>query len=152
MRRSRWLLFFLMGGCNSSDQRPASSRVASDSLAAAIERAVPSLRHDTATVLEISTEGATLDASYRDSTLLQRLRAVYLGEMGRATETFYFDTSLFLVVRGEVRYDVPLSGHVADSSTTRFDLRSDATSPSVRDSLQVEASKLLGHLTSARKP
>lgn len=109
------------------------------------------MRRDTATILELSAEGATLDAAYRDSTL-QRLRAVYLGEMGRATETFYFDTSLFLVVRGEVRYDTPLSGRGADSSTMRFDLRSDSTSSLVRDSLRAKARALLGHLASARKP
>jgi hypothetical protein len=138
-------------GCHSSDRLPASTRVASDSLAANIELAMPTLRHDTATVIELSAEGTTLDATYRDSTL-QRLRAVYLGEMGRATETFYFDTSLFLVVRGEVRYDTPLSGNVADSSTQRFDLRADSTARSVRDSLLAEARTLLGHLRSARKP
>lgn len=140
----------LLCACEPRDTSAPHAAVSSDTIAARIEAAVSILRRDTATVLELSAEGATLDAAYRD-TSLQRLRAIYLGEMGRATETFYFDSTLFLVVRGEVRYDMPLSGRVADSSTKRIDLRVSTASTVVRDSLRNEVRLLLEHLAAARR-
>lgn len=151
--RSGYAIFLWFAACNTSEKarEPSRTTLTSDSIAVSIDRSVADLRRDTATVLDLSAEGATVEAAYRDTTL-RRLRAVYLGEAGRATETFYFDSSLMLVVRGEVRYDVPLSGRIADSTTKRFDLRSASTPQTVRDSLQHEAQALLGHLASARKP
>lgn len=151
-RRSAWTLIFWLGACDSPKQAPSMSRagVPSDSLAERIDHSLPTLRRDTATVFGLSAEGASLEAAYRDTTL-QRLRAVYFGETGRATETYYFDSVAFLLVRGQVRYDAPLSGRVAESTTTRFDLRANSMSQAVRDSLQAEARVLLGHLTAKRR-
>ncbi|MBC8088876.1 MAG: hypothetical protein H7Z40_16550 [Phycisphaerae bacterium] len=146
------LLVMFCGACAPTAQ-PASTpgtKTSPDLQAAEIDGAFPMMRKDTAIVLELSTEGARLEAAYSDSTL-RRLRAEYLGETGRATDTFYFDSVLFLVVRGSVSYDAPLSGHAADSTTTRFDLRSDSTPPSQRDSLRAAARTLLVHIASAQK-
>jgi hypothetical protein len=103
------------------------------------------MRRDTATVLGLSTEGARLEASYSGSALL-RIRAEFLGESGRATETFYFDSTLFLVTRRIVRYDAPLSGRGADSTTQRYDLTRPETPRALVDSLRTAARELLAHL------
>jgi hypothetical protein len=74
------------------------------------------------------------------------LRAEFLGETGRATETFYFDGGLFFVTRREYRYDGPLSGRVLDSSVRSVDLTAPVTSLAVADSLRAAAGELLAHL------
>ena len=100
------------------------------------------LRRDTMTVLGLSAEGATLEAAY-DETQLRRLRATYLGESGRATDTFYFDSTAFFVVRREFHYDAPLSGRITDSIVHTFDLTRTGV-PSVEvDSLNALARALL---------
>jgi hypothetical protein len=117
-------------------------RVSADARAAAIDARVATMRRDTATVLSLSTEGATLEAAY-DGAALRRLRAIYLGETGRATDTFYFDSTVFLVVHGEARYDAPLTGRVADSTVIRHDLTQPGAPKSEADSLSAVARALL---------
>lgn len=102
--------------------------------AAAIDTRLPQLRHDTATVLGLSAEGSTVDAAY-DGAALRRLHAEHLGEMGRASETFFLDSAVFLIIRRDWRYDSPLSGRVVDSSDTRLDLTLPGTTPQTRDSV-----------------
>ena len=116
-----------------------------DSLAAAIERERPTLRHDSATVLSLSTEGATIEADYA-GTALRRLHADFLGETGRASETYYFADRLMLVIRRDYRYDAPLSGRVIDSTIRRFDLRDSAAAPAQAESLRAGARALLAAL------
>ena len=135
-------LFLVFAACNI---RSAARPISVESRAAAIDSQVPTMRHDTATVLGLSAEGATLDAAY-DGTKLRRLRAEFLGETGRATETFYFDSAAFYVVRGEVRYDAPLSGRVADSTSRTLDLTRPGVLRSEVDSLNAAARELLRHL------
>ncbi len=135
-------LFVAFAACKSrSETRPISV----ESRAAAIDSQVPTMRHDTATVLGLTAEGAWFDAAY-DGTKLRRLRAELLGETGRATETFYFDSAAFYVVRGEVRYDAPLSGRVADSILRTYDLTRPGVLRSEVDSLNAVARELLRHL------
>lgn len=111
----------------------------------AIDAQLNLLRRDTATVLGLSAEGASIEAAY-EGTQLRRLSALYLGEMGRATDTFYFDSSAFFVLRREFRYDEPLSGRVADSSSYAYDLTRADISRAAVDSLQAVANMLLEHL------
>lgn len=117
----------------------------SDAHAVAIDARVRVMRLDTATVLELSHEGATLEAAY-DSAHLRRLRGEFLGLMGRVTETFYFDSTLFLVIRRDERYDTPMSGRVVDSTLARYDLTLPDVPRARRDSLSVAATALLQHV------
>ncbi|MCC7052987.1 MAG: hypothetical protein IT355_06930 [Gemmatimonadaceae bacterium] len=103
------------------------------------------LRRDTATVLGLSTEGATLEAAY-DGMQLRRLRAIYFGEMGRATDTFYFDSAAFFVVHQTFHYDAPLSGRVTDSAVRTFDLTGAHVTRVEADSLKAVARDLLQRL------
>jgi hypothetical protein len=116
-----------------------------DARAAAINARVGVMRLDTATVLELSHEGATLEAAY-DSAHLRRLRGEFLGLMGRVTETFYFDSTLFLVIRRHESYDTPMSGRVIDSTLSRYDLTRPEASRTQVDSLAASATVLLQHL------
>jgi hypothetical protein len=119
--------------------------LSADSLAARIDHRMTQLRHDTVTVFDLSAEGARITASYSGDSL-RRLHARYLGETGRATETYYFDSTLFLVIRSDERYSEPLTGRVVDSSTTRFDLTAAGTPKTLVDSLEAEARILLGRI------
>lgn len=141
VNRSSRVLALMLLACGSPSAQPPTAEVR----ASAIESQVALMRRDTATVFGLSAEGARLEAAYAD-TALRRLRAEFLGETGRATETFYFDSGLFLVTRRDFRYDAPLSGRVLDSSVESFDVRAPATSPAVADSLRAAASELLAHL------
>ena len=149
----------LFGGCRSaSDDLVARA----DSLAAHIDREAASLARDTAVVFDLSTEGAFLEAHYQHDSL-RRLKGSSLRETGRASETYYFDPSLFLVVRTDGRYDAHLSGRVRDSSSDRIyvgdggvvrwirrpDSRASLDSATARraaDSLNAAALELLGRL------
>ena len=126
---------------------PAPSRAIAPSATAAeaIERSALWLRHDTATVLSLSTEGATLDAAY-DGFRLRRLDASFLGHTGRARDRFYFDSTLFYVTHEEARYDQPLSGRVIDSTVRHVDLRGAGVSARERDSLVTAARSLLAQI------
>jgi len=73
--------------CSRQDNTMPIVAMRGDSVARLIEQKLPRLRHDTATVFGLSAEGATVTASY-EGTALRRLRAEYLGESGRATESF----------------------------------------------------------------
>jgi hypothetical protein len=138
----RLALAALLVACESSRAPVALN---ADARAAAIDARVVVMRLDTATVLELSHEGATLEAAY-DSAHLRRLRGVFLGLMGRVTETFYFDSTLFLVIRRNERYETPMSGRVIDSTITRFDLTLPDVPQARRDSLAASATALLQHL------
>ncbi len=116
-----------------------------DARAAAIDARVRVMRLDTATVLELSHEGATLEAAY-DGANLRRLHAVLLGLTGRAIETYYFDSTLFLVIRRDERYDAPMSGRVVDSTLARYDLTTPGVPRPQVDSLTASATALLQHL------
>ena len=142
VQRSLSLLSILLVGCAGP---PRGAATPTDQRAAAIEARIPQMRRDTATVLGLSTEGAALEASY-DGTVLLRLRAEFLGETGRAVETFYFDSALFLVTRRVVQYDAPLSGRGIDSTTQRYDLTAATTAPAIADSLRTVASELLARV------
>ena len=143
MKRMLWLVPVTLVACSEGRVDalpPASAR------AAVIDQQVSQMRRDTATVFGLSAEGASLEAAY-EGTMLRRLRGEFLGEGGRATETFYFDTALFLVVRTELSYDAPSSGRGSDSVTLRFDLAAPETPAHLADSLRSEARALLAHLS-----
>jgi hypothetical protein len=146
MRQRRLgLAILLLAGCSPSAEQLRRAEPSADSLAAAIDRAVPQLRTDTATIFDVSAEGGRLEASYAGDSL-RRLRGEYLGEMGRSDETFYFDSTVFLVVARELQYDGPLSGKVVDSTIRRIDLTRPGTPPGLRDSVAAEARSLLARL------
>ncbi len=106
----------VLGGCRG----PGSAFVSrADSMAAVIDGEVATLLRDTALVSGPTAEGAFLEAHYQHDSL-RRLRGSFLGGSGRATETYYFNPMLFLVVRADERYDAPLSGRVRDSSSDRI--------------------------------
>ncbi len=89
-------------------------------MAAVIDGEVATLLRDTALVSgPPPAEGAFLEAHYQHDSL-RRLRGSFPGELGRATETYYFNPTLFLVVRTDERYDAPLSGRVRDSRSDRI--------------------------------
>ena len=134
-------LFSLLvaGACVAKDAATPAPSVNADSVLVRVERDLPQLRHDTATVFDRSTEGALLTASY-EGQQLRRLRAEYMGEMGRSTESFYFDSALVLVMTRELRYDKPF-GKVSDSSIARLELA--AMPVRRRDSLRAEVDTLL---------
>jgi len=134
--------------CSRQDDTMPIAAVRGDSVARRIEQELPRLRQDTATVLGLSAEGATVTASY-EGTALRRLRAEYLGESGRTTESFYFDSSLVFVTTSEYRYDRPMTGKVVDSTTRRVDLTLPATPRATRDSLRAEAESLLARMKKA---
>lgn len=121
-----------------------------ESAATRIDAEVAAMRLDTASIEGQSTEGGQVEAAYRDSAL-QRLRVDYYGETGRAVELFYFDSALFFVKRVDSNCDEPLSGRVISADTTRYELRSAATTQTVRDSLFREVRTLLDHLAAARR-
>jgi hypothetical protein len=132
-------LAIVSGACSAP---PSTQSLSTAARTAAIDARVPTLRLDTATVLSLSTEGATLEAAY-EGAKLRRLRASYLGETGRAIDTFYFDSAAFCAVLQSFRYDAPLSGRIADSTsdTTDYTL---AVVPRARvDSLNAVAQRLL---------
>jgi hypothetical protein len=129
------LLALAATGCNAPP-------LAADARVAAIEAGMSRLRRDTATVLGLSAEGATLEAAY-EGMHLRRLRAEYLGETGRAVDVFYFDSAAFFVVRKEYRYDAPLSGRVVDSMVLTFDLTRTGVPGAQADSLKAAARLLL---------
>jgi hypothetical protein len=141
-RRPRLRFLVLLAALVACTPADHAARPAADSLAAAIERELPQMRRDTATVFDLSTEGATIDAAYRGDTL-RRLHLEGLGETGRVDETFYFDPGLVLVLRIEAHYDAPLSGRVVDSTISRFDLSLPNTPRSLADSLEASARALL---------
>jgi hypothetical protein len=129
--------------CAACERVPAASQpVTSAAAALAIDSTLPRLRHDTATVLGLSTEGATIDAAY-DGPALRHLSAVYYGETGRVRDRFYLDTSVFYIIRTEARYDEPLSGRVVDSSVRHLDLRRADASAQQRDSVAQVITSLL---------
>ena len=134
--------------CSKHDNTIPIITVRGDSVARRIEQKLPRLRHDTATIFGLSAEGATVTASY-EGTALRRLRAEYLGESGRTTESFYFDSSLVFVTTSEYRYDRPMTGRVVDSTTRRVDLTLPATPRATRDSLRAEAESLLARMKKA---
>jgi hypothetical protein len=136
------LLALTLLGC-AGTQPDASASV--DARAAGIDSQAPRMRRDTVTVQGLSTEGAGLEAAYSGSAL-RRLRAEFVGETGRAVETFYFDSALFLVRRTDFRYDAPHSGRIVDSTTSRYDLTSPSTPQTTVDSLRAAARDLLIHL------
>ena len=73
-----------------------------------------------------STEGGELTAYFSDQAL-RKLAAKFYGETGQALEEYYFwDGRLFFVLRGESRYDKPLSGKVKSKSEERFYFADDA--------------------------
>ncbi|MBK8649656.1 MAG: hypothetical protein IPN16_24575 [Gemmatimonadetes bacterium] len=145
----RVLVMTLVGiaACGARDHAPASD---AESRAASIERELPTLRRDSGTVSGLSTEGATIDAAYRGAQL-RRLAATFFGETGRAHETYYFDSTLFLVIRRDAQYDAPLSGDVRDSTITRYDLTRRDTPPARADSLNAGARALLDALAGRTK-
>ena len=140
----RVLVMSLVGGaaCGAGDHSPASD---AESRASSIERELPTLRRDSGTVFGLSAEGAHVDAAYRGPQL-RRLAARFLGETGRAHETYYFDSTLFLVIRRDEYYGAPLSGNVRDSNITRYDLTPGETPKARADSLNAEARALLNAL------
>ena len=142
-------LLLVLFACSAQQENAGTSRttvkLSADSVAAAIDREADHLRQDTATVLGLSAEGARITSSYAGDTL-RRLRVELLGETGRATNTFYFDSTLVFVVKSKIRYDAPMSGRVADSSATRYDLTTPAMPVPVADSLRAEARDLLAKM------
>ena len=73
-------------------------------------------RHDT-TVLGLSTEGTRVVTWRPDDGSLAKVLVESLGEMGRASQTYYFARGwgLCLVVSRADTYDAPLSGHVVST-------------------------------------
>ena len=117
---------------------------------AQIEAELPTLRRDSANVLEMSTEGTTIIADYRGREL-RRLQATFLGESGRAEETYYFDPSLIQVNRRESVYDAPLSGQIEQSTARRYVFLEWKEPTHLRDSLMANARALLAALAQARQ-
>ncbi|HYD52721.1 MAG TPA: hypothetical protein VEA99_08840 [Gemmatimonadaceae bacterium] len=144
--RSAVAMLVLLGACD-REERPAVATDATraESLALRIDRDSARLRHDTATMFGLSSEGAFVTASYAGDTL-RRVRAELMGETGRVTERFYFDSALALVVRRAERYDGPLSGRVVESTVTRHDLRDGHMPRARRDSLAAEARALIARM------
>jgi len=149
MLSRRVLVMTLLGSaaCGGGDLAPASD---AEARAAAIERELPTLRRDSGTVFGLSAEGADIDAAYRGAQL-RRLAATYFGETGRAHDTYYFDSTLFLVIRRDAHYAAPLSGHVQDSTISRYDLTRRDTPPARADSLNAAARALLAALADRAK-
>lgn len=137
----------VVSACSVKEHSPASD---ADTRAATIEAELRTLRRDSGTVLELSTEGAVIDAAYR-GTQLRRLAATFHGETGRAHETYYYDSTLFLVIRHDARYDASLSGHVQDSTITRYDLTGTAMPAARAESLSAAARALLDALAQRTK-
>lgn len=140
--RIGWSLIAVLCACAPRGPSPTAR-------AAQIDQEIPRLRLDSATVMGLSTEGATISASYRGREL-RRLHASILGETGRTEETYYFDPELILVSRREFIYDAPLSGHIARSSASSIALYGDRSRGALRDSLEASARELLAAL--AEKP
>jgi hypothetical protein len=79
---------------------------------AAIERELPTSRVVAHAIHDFSTEGGELRAYFRGAEL-QKLRARYFDESGRAREEYYFaNGELVFMYRVDERYDQPLSGRV----------------------------------------
>jgi hypothetical protein len=133
----------LLIGCAPAKGSPAAGPANPDSVIAVVERDMPHFRQDTATRFGLSAEGASLTASY-DGQQLRRLRAQYLGETGRSTESFYFDSALVSVLTRTERYDRPMSRRVVDSAVRRIDIATVA--PGTRDSLHMRVDTLLAYL------
>src|SRR5262249_4477155 len=90
IRRSpgnRTCVLAMLLGLSCSKREPVVRAHSIDSAVLAIDHRAATLRHDTATVLGLSSEGTTIDASYAGDTLV-RLHATHLGENGKAVETF----------------------------------------------------------------
>lgn len=136
---------------NEADVNRSAQRVRSANLIALqIDSSARSMRVDSISIPEASSEGASVEA-LSDAGRIRRLAATYFGEGGRATELYYFDSSLVLVVRREYRYDRPLTGRVVDSLVTRIDVRADPIAKSTRDSLLSQAAQLAARFARLRQ-
>ena len=119
-------------------------------IALQIDSSSSSMSIDSISIPEASAEGASVEA-LSDATGIRRLTASFFGEGGRAIETYYFDSSLVLVIRREYHYDRPLSGRVIDSLITRVDLQSYTIAPSKRDSLLSQAAELAARFPTRKR-
>ena len=67
-----------------------------------------------------STEGGELVA-YFDGPSIMKIAATFYGEIGKASEEYYFwDNKLIFVLRTDSRYNKPLSGKVVRTTGDRF--------------------------------
>ena len=85
-----------------------------------VERKLPTFELVQRDINGFSAEGGTL-RGYFDASQLQKIRAEFLGETGRATEEFYFaNGEPVFVYRVDEWYDRPLSGRVVRRIATRY--------------------------------
>ena len=87
---------------------------------AQIEKGLKDCRQVKRDLPEQSTEGGELTAYFKDRSV-EKLRAMFLGEMGRVVEEYYFwNSELIFMFRVESRYTKPFSGVVRTKKEERF--------------------------------
>ena len=93
---------------------------------AQINRSATSYKKVKKNLSGFSTEGGELVAYFHGPSVMKMV-ATFFGEMGKATEEyFYWNGKLIFVLRTDRTYDKPLSGKVIKTAESRFYFNNDA--------------------------